>query len=98
MKPWAIIDSSRFAAAGTGPVQLVLMFWPVSALAAGLDRATQSVVLNAGIAILSIGGLHVPLLTAAFAVLGVLRSEEHTSELQSPMRISYAGFCWKKKK
>src|SRR3546814_7914705 len=21
------------------------------------------------------------------------RSEEHTSELQSPMRISYAGFC-----
>src|SRR3546814_3493890 len=24
------------------------------------------------------------------------RSEEHTSELQSLMRISYAGFCWKK--
>src|SRR3546814_3930390 len=27
-----------------------------------------------------------------------LRSEEHTSELQSLMRISYAVFCWKKKK
>src|SRR3546814_5064675 len=26
------------------------------------------------------------------------RSEEHTSELQSLMRISYATFCWKKKK
>src|SRR3546814_1437606 len=26
------------------------------------------------------------------------RSEEHTSELQSLMRISYTGFCWKKKK
>src|SRR3546814_2637320 len=26
------------------------------------------------------------------------RSEEHTSELQSLMRISYAVFCWKKKK
>src|SRR3546814_1130785 len=26
------------------------------------------------------------------------RSEEHTSELQSPMRISYAVFCLKKKK
>src|SRR3546814_4149795 len=26
-----------------------------------------------------------------------LRSEEHTSELQSPMRISYAVFCLKKK-
>src|SRR3546814_8319921 len=28
----------------------------------------------------------------------VERSEEHTSELQSLMRISYAGFCLKKKK
>src|SRR3546814_8189603 len=27
-----------------------------------------------------------------------LRSEEHTSELQSLMRISYAVFCYKKKK
>src|SRR3546814_3941687 len=30
-------------------------------------------------------------------VLGVFRSEEHTSELQSLMRISYAVFCLKKK-
>src|SRR3546814_5451399 len=29
---------------------------------------------------------------------GVDRSEEHTSELQSLMRISYAVFCLKKKK
>src|SRR3546814_9326686 len=29
--------------------------------------------------------------------LTALRSEEHTSELQSLMRISYAGFCLKKK-
>src|SRR3546814_7035580 len=28
---------------------------------------------------------------------GRQRSEEHTSELQSLMRISYAGFCLKKK-
>src|SRR3546814_8224106 len=28
----------------------------------------------------------------------VLRSEEHTSELQSLMRISYAVFCLKKKR
>src|SRR3546814_3997255 len=27
----------------------------------------------------------------------VARSEEHTSELQSLMRISYAVFCWKNK-
>src|SRR3546814_5360597 len=31
-------------------------------------------------------------------VLGAARSEEHTSELQSLMRISYAVFCLKKKK
>src|SRR3546814_2108764 len=36
-------------------------------------------------------------LVANLAVL-LLRSEEHTSELQSLMRISYAVFCLKKKK
>src|SRR3546814_4856719 len=39
---------------------------------------------------------------AALAVQGrdplILRSEEHTSELQSLMRISYAVFCLTKKK
>src|SRR3546814_2555042 len=35
---------------------------------------------------------------AAMAAAGMeLRSEEHTSELQSLMRISYAVFCLKKK-
>src|SRR3546814_10078783 len=49
---------------------------------------------------------HVPVdrsaLAAGVAVLGLSgvlgRSEEHTSELQSLMRISYAVFCLKKKK
>src|SRR3546814_8150399 len=37
-------------------------------------------------------------LTAKYqAQLGIVRSEEHTSELQSLMRISYAVFCLKKK-
>src|SRR3546814_8485570 len=31
------------------------------------------------------------------SILGSSRSEEHTSELQSLMRISYAVFCLKKK-
>src|SRR3546814_8220291 len=35
---------------------------------------------------------------AAALVVGITRSEEHTSELQSLMRISYAVFCLKKKK
>src|SRR3546814_1837072 len=39
------------------------------------------------------------ILLLALCALGVgMRSEEHTSELQSLMRISYAVFCLKKKK
>src|SRR3546814_6369209 len=34
----------------------------------------------------------------ATPILGSLRSEEHTSELQSLLRISYAVFCLNKKK
>src|SRR3546814_1640048 len=41
------------------------------------------------------GGLHVT--DASNASRTMLRSEEHTSELQSLMRISYAVFCLKKK-
>src|SRR3546814_2218680 len=33
-----------------------------------------------------------------YDVINAVRSEEHTSELQSLMRISYAVFCLKKKK
>src|SRR3546814_7672613 len=36
--------------------------------------------------------------TLARPGLATIRSEEHTSELQSLMRISYAVFCLKKKK
>src|SRR3546814_2279192 len=55
---------------------------------------------------LGTGLMFVPLSTIAFATLesrfrnegAAMRSEEHTSELQSLMRISYAVFCLKKKK
>src|SRR3546814_4088660 len=40
---------------------------------------------------------HIPVRWAMEAELGERRSEEHTSELQSLMRISYAVFCLKKK-
>src|SRR3546814_4120283 len=36
--------------------------------------------------------------SSSHIITGILRSEEHTSELQSLMRISYAVFCLKKKK
>src|SRR3546814_4937609 len=45
------------------------------------------------------GVVNAPLIAAgAFVRFGSSRSEEHTSELQSLMRISYAVFCLKKKK
>src|SRR3546814_8317633 len=41
---------------------------------------------------------HMPEARSRLRGLPVLRSEEHTSELQSLMRISYAVFCLKKKR
>src|SRR3546814_6742195 len=45
-----------------------------------------------------VAAIHVSLANAAARSIHELRSEEHTSELQSLMRISYAVFCLKKKK
>src|SRR3546814_9655787 len=41
--------------------------------------------------------VQIPIFFALYKVLFVTRSEEHTSALQSLMRISYAGFCLTKK-
>src|SRR3546814_3420153 len=49
----------------------------------GVDRAADTL---AEVAVAAVAQLH-----------GLERSEEHTSELQSLMRISYAVFCLKKK-
>src|SRR3546814_2745046 len=65
-------------------------------LAADRDRsdgALGDVVVDLRHAFLRVAGERVP----AFAAIGE-RSEEHTSELQSLMRLSYAVFCLKKKK
>src|SRR3546814_4341978 len=52
------------------------------------------------IAMFCTGGIRCEKATAFVKARGVeeVRSEEHTSELQSLMRISYAVFCLKKKK
>src|SRR3546814_6824395 len=41
--------------------------------------------------------LAIALLAGSIIYVHMIRSEEHTSELQSLMRISYAVFCLKKK-
>src|SRR3546814_5978105 len=64
-----------------------------------LDRAVLGSALPVGTCLIARRGAR-----AAEGMLAVRwegegdRSEEHTSELQSLMRISYAVFCWKKKK
>src|SRR3546814_2884900 len=58
---------------------------------ATLDAAEQSI----SAYVTSLPGTRVPV--GINAVTWLERSEEHTSELQSLMRISYAVFCLKKK-
>src|SRR3546814_8329597 len=69
----------------------------------GVDRQDQRVVRRqqTRLARLQVGFRHDEGIEGEVAVVRVLerpRSEEHTSELQSLMRISYAVFCLKKKK
>src|SRR3546814_8396998 len=60
------------------------------------DRRHQSMQLNSdGERLLS---QIAPALDSLSDAVEAMRSEEHTSELQSLMRISYAVFCLKKKK
>src|SRR3546814_4134804 len=71
---------------GLGEEHVVLVVVPVAGFLPKLD------VEDLRAAHLAIAGV------AVHAAHVLLRSEEHTSELQSLMRISYAVFCLKKKK
>src|SRR3546814_8942971 len=67
------------------------------------EQVSQQMVTNMGLSVLSAvtgAGATADLGNALSEVMFTLpnRSEEHTSELQSLMRISYAVFCLKKKK
>src|SRR3546814_4658426 len=68
-------------------------FGLLSAVGMGND---QLILYQGVITLATIAGLAVGLMT--LNPLDLLRSEEHTSELQSLMRISYAVFCLKKTK
>src|SRR3546814_7163396 len=46
----------------------------------------------------TVASINMSLVSRPYAPAFIRRSEEHTSELQSLMRISYAVFCLKKKK
>src|SRR3546814_6505085 len=87
---WRLMDAARRGEAR----------WFSYLFASGLALGT-----DAGLFLLLLGGGLAPVVASALGyAMGILvhwlvssRSEEHTSELQSLMRISYAVFCWKKK-
>src|SRR3546814_5469908 len=71
------------------PAPAVSTTWSISAAASERLSASRRVPTATGVC---------PLRRCSRSLLGIARSEEHTSELQSLMRISYAVFCLKKKK
>src|SRR3546814_3477461 len=67
-----------------------------TAVAADAPYATLAFVRPGADLLLRIDGW--PKVKQVLLAIDAVRSEEHTSELQSLMRISYAVFCLKKKK
>src|SRR3546814_8656778 len=98
------MDRRRIAVCLSGAAAFVPLYAPQSLLPllrefVGNSPAMAGAVVSAGTAGVAIAA---PLVGRLADRLGrrhviVLRSEEHTSELQSLMRISYAVFCLKKK-
>ena len=62
------------------------------------NTVTMASAVAACLALLSGASLAMPGIAARIQTGDYSRSEEHTSELQSPYVISYAVFCLKKKK
>src|SRR3546814_10355266 len=93
IRPGAAFIAAPVFGASSVPVQLRL----VIALAVGVPAVAAS-----GMALPPEGIVSVPgfffIIGEVVIGLAIGRSEEHTSELQSLMRNSYAVFCLKKKK
>src|SRR3546814_5048700 len=72
---------------------MVLDFTPAFAIATGAWNYSFAALRKTRECVIAI-----PTVDLLDRVVGIGRSEEHTSELQSLMRISYAVFCLKKNK
>src|SRR3546814_4660406 len=100
-----IEGGAKRAAAGADRLTLVPIMWLIGLAGLLLEIADQVVRGAEGIVavrgvfveiVAAIVGRQVIMITAA-RVVDLRRSEEHTSELQSLMRISYDVLCLKKK-
>src|SRR3546814_9938839 len=91
--PNSIITGGNIEITAPGAVDLG------NSIAGGFVQVSgQSIAFNAIDAGLSVDLFADGIDGGSIAAGGDIRSEEHTSELQSLMRISYAVFCLKKKK
>src|SRR3546814_5543735 len=88
---WSVNNTEAFAGLHNQGKRIVLIFDEAS----GIDMKVWEVALGA------LTDENTEIIWLAFGNptqnTGAFRSEEHTSELQSLMRISYAVFCLKKK-
>src|SRR3546814_10147716 len=100
---WADVWMAVSAAVGG----CLTCFWHIRALDAftfGIDSAASLGIAVRRVQVLLIGAaaLTTAVMVSIVGSIGfvglVIQSEEHTSELQSLMRLSYAVFCLKKKK
>src|SRR3546814_3382236 len=88
----------------TAPAEPEKIVQAVETMVSSVQAYVPGYRLKQGVQIERVGDndpVRLPGVEGAFTGLKVsvfLRSEEHTSELQSLMRISYAVFCLKKKK
>src|SRR3546814_3615609 len=97
-----VCSSDLPVAMGYIPLGMVFGFLFVQAGATAWLAILASILVYAGAAqymMIPMMAAGLPISAIALSTLIInLRSEEHTSELQSLMRISYAVFCLKKKK
>src|SRR3546814_2015638 len=76
---------------------LVLIGVPAFLILIRPDLGTATTVVVGGVTVAFLAGLPLRLFIGSGPAVTAARSEEHTSELQSLMRISYAVFCLKQK-
>src|SRR3546814_3111264 len=93
---WDVLgDPTRWGLDGAAAAAFLALLWPRlkqrQAQAIGVVAAVVAAIT------IPIAPAGVPVLAAA-AVTAGMRSEEHTSDLQSLMRTSYAVFCLQKQK
>src|SRR3546814_5679612 len=95
---WAKRSRDAFDAGGDHAARNAIFGIQQGALDEGLRKASADALIHIGFDGYAVGGLAVGEgQEAMFGCLDYARSEEHTSELQSLIRISYAVFCLKKK-